>query len=80
MVTCTCYPSYTRGIKKRIIVQADLGKKIEDPTWKITKAKRARYVPHIVEHLPSRQQILRSNCRTTTNDSINNNHHYFKQH
>jgi hypothetical protein len=36
MVVCACYPSYSGGIERRIVVQASLGIKA-----KIAKSKRA---------------------------------------
>jgi hypothetical protein len=49
---------------RRISVQAGLGKN-EDPVSKITRAKKAGCMAHIVEHLPSKCKTLSSNHSTT---------------
>jgi hypothetical protein len=56
--TCACYPSNYR--KRRIAFQAGLDKK-GNPISKITSAKWAEGVPHVVEHLPRKHEALSSN-------------------
>jgi hypothetical protein len=46
-----CNPSYRGGIGRRTVVQGWPRKKVWEPIWKITKAKRAEGMVQVIEHL-----------------------------
>jgi hypothetical protein len=57
IVGCTPLIQATTGSINRRIIQVDPEKK-QDPISKITKAKRARGVAQVVEHLPSKVGLV----------------------
>jgi hypothetical protein len=48
-------PSYAEGVNWRIPVWDRLRAKARDPVWKLTKAKKAKGMGQVAEHLPSKQ-------------------------
>jgi protein Tob/BTG len=51
VVVHACNPSSMGGISRRIMVYDSLGKKIQDPIWKITKAERSQNMQELLaEH------------------------------
>jgi hypothetical protein len=53
MVTHASHPSFMRSVNRRILVQVSLGINVR-PYPKITKAKRARTIAQVLEHMPSK--------------------------
>jgi hypothetical protein len=60
----TCDLNYVRSINRRITVQAT-------GYSKITKAKRARSMAQMVEHLPGNREALNSKPSTTKKKKTN---------
>jgi hypothetical protein len=58
MVVHSCNPSYTRGRGRRIMVRGQPQAKMQDPTRKITKAKRTGGTTQVVEPWLSRLEVL----------------------
>jgi hypothetical protein len=56
VVVNACHPATAGSLNRRIVVQASLGGKKQEPLSKITIAKRAKGVLHVVEHLHSKHQ------------------------
>jgi hypothetical protein len=60
-----------RGVGKKIVVQADVGKKSGTLPEKSLKEKRAgTVVSQVIKHLPCKYEIL-SSSSNTTNKKIN---------
>jgi hypothetical protein len=69
MEVCSCNHSCTGGIGRRIRVWSGSGQKLQDPIWKITKARRVGVVVSVVECLPSMYKVVSSNTSTTKNNN-----------
>jgi hypothetical protein len=59
-VAYTCNPRQEGSVGRRIKVQGWPQAKTQDPTYKITKAKRAESVAQVVELPPSKYKTLSS--------------------
>jgi hypothetical protein len=63
LVVHACYPSYSEGINRRIVIQTSLGKNARLYLKKITEAKRPEGIDQVVEGLPSMLKALRLSPR-----------------
>jgi hypothetical protein len=66
MVAHACYPRYTRSVKRRTEIQANLAINMRPYPKKITKAKRDWGGAQVVECLLSKYEALNSNPSSET--------------
>jgi hypothetical protein len=68
MVVHACCPSYSGGRGRRIVFRGQPWEKLE----MLSKNKRAWGMTQVVEHLPSKHEVLSSNTNTTTKKRMTN--------
>jgi hypothetical protein len=66
-------PAAAGSINRRITIQANSGKRQEDPILKITRAERAGGTAQVVQNLPSKFKALSSKHSPPNTNKIDEN-------